>query len=115
MDLRRLDLLILVACAVGRLTQWGHRDVEGLIAELTACGGRSVIAARWPIADVEAATLTTEIVHQYLLGLAGKTQMEPFARARALNRARCELVDHEDERVRIGMHLASAFEMYGLG
>jgi hypothetical protein len=101
--------------AVGRLKQDGHRDVEGLYAQLVAHGGRCVVAARWPIADVEAATFATELVHQYLDGLGPAGKVTPSARARALNRARRAVLDHADPACRVTTHLAAAFEMYGLG
>jgi hypothetical protein len=44
-DLGKLDLLMLVVCAVDRLKQDGQRDLEGLYAELVAHGGRSVVGA----------------------------------------------------------------------
>lgn len=114
-ELSRVDWLILVACAVGRLEQQGRRDVEGLYAQLVVHRSRSVMAARWPIADTEAATFVTEVVHQYLNALARNGGLEPFARARALNRARSKLLDGVDQRFRVSTHLASAFEIYGLG
>jgi hypothetical protein len=70
----------------------------------------------WPIADTEAATFAAELAHEYLQGLASTGgQPEPFARARAMNRARRNLLDHADPAVRVSFHLAAALEMYGLG
>ncbi len=114
-NLRSLDWLLLVACAIGRLEQESQRDVEGFYAEFVAHGGRSVVAARWPIADVEAATFATEMVHQYLEGIQRTGGPAPFARARALNNARRRLLDHPDPAFHISFQLASAFDIYGLG
>ncbi len=114
-NLSGLDLLVLVACAVGRLQQSGERDVIGLYAHLLAHRGRTVIAARWPVADVEAAALAAELVHQYATAVENGMAATPFARARALNRARRALLDEGDARYRVGRHLASAFEIYGRG
>jgi hypothetical protein len=65
-DLGNADLLVLLACSVGRLRQDGSRDVEGLYAELAAHHGRTVIAAPWTIADNETASLGHAIVREYL-------------------------------------------------
>jgi hypothetical protein len=113
-DLSRLDLLVLVACAVGRLRQQENRDVDGLYARLVTQGGRCVLAARWPIADTEAATFVTELVRQYVGEVEGKGGFMPFDRARALNQARRILLTEGDEAYRLSPHLASAFEIYGL-
>jgi hypothetical protein len=114
-DLSRVDLLLLVACAVGRLHEEDNsRDIKGLYTQLAAHRCRSVIAARWPIADTEAATFAAEVVHHYLLALRGDAP-GPFARSRALNQARRKLVDHPSDAVRVSSHVASAFEIFGRG
>jgi hypothetical protein len=114
-DLSRVDLLLLVACAVGRLHEEDNsRDIKGLYTQLAAHRCRSVIAARWPIADTEAATFAAEVVHRYLAALRGGAPV-PFARSRALNQARRELVDHPSNAVRVSSHVASAFEIFGRG
>jgi CHAT domain-containing protein len=114
-DLHHVGLLVLCACAVGRLQQIGDRDVEGLYTKLVVHKGRSVVAARWPIADTEAATFVAELAHQYMLAVDGERGRERFARSRALNEARKYLLDHSDPRYRVSWHLAAAFELYGLG
>ena len=114
-DLSDIDLLILVSCAVGRLTQSGDRDVEGLYARLAVHGARCVAAARWPIADLEAAVLVVEFVNEYLRELARTGVVRPFDRARALNRARRRTLYGGSLPVRVSFHQAAAFEMYGLG
>lgn len=112
-NLQWVDLLVLSACSVGRLEQDGARDVEGLYVKLAAHHGRAVIAARWPIADNETAIFTEEIVRQYIARAEANptAPTPPFARARALNAARRRLLENDD----ITFHLASAFEIYGLG
>lgn len=111
-DLSSLDLLLLVACAVGRLAQDGQRDVEGLYAKLVAQGCRAVIAARWPIADTEAAVFATILADEYLtLRKETAGQTVPFLRARALNRARRLAVSEQA----VTEHLAAAFDLYGYG
>jgi hypothetical protein len=114
-NLDDVDLLLLLACSVGRLRQDGTRDVEGLYAELAAHHGRTVIAARWPIADNETASLGSAIVREYLAEVAklnGNGERLPvFARARALNRARRLAIASGA----VSMHLAAAFEIFGLG
>lgn len=114
-NLSRLDWLLLVACAVGRLKQEGQRDIEGLCAQLFAHQGRCVLAARWPIADTEAATFIIEVVHQYLELMRREDWFSSFVRARALNRARHTLVGDGTDPFSVSFHLASAFEVYGLG
>ncbi len=113
-DLSQTDLIILASCSVGRLNDKGVDDIEGLCAELAANRGRTVIAARWPIADTETATLVAEIVDQYLQickELGSDKPLPLFARARAFARARRKLLNDN----KISLHLASAFELYGLG
>jgi hypothetical protein len=109
-----LDLLVLAACAMGRLDQGYGRDVEGLYVQLLARGCRTFVAARWPIADTEAATFLTELFRHYCENLEC-TRRRHFARARALNQTRNALVDHPDPTVRVTRHLASSFELYGRG
>jgi len=114
-DLSRIDLVVLVACSVGRLRQDRRHDVEGLFAELAAHHGRCAIAARWPIADCESATFAVEVMRFYLEEAERNDgPLPPFARARALNRARRALVDR-DAPVRVTEHLAAAFEIYNFG
>jgi hypothetical protein len=115
-DLGRLDFLIFVACAIGRLRQSDLLDVEGFCARLVASGARCVVAARWPIADREAATFATELVKEYLEAVDKDGLSAPFLRARALARTRRRLLDSPpDEDARVTKHLASAFDIYGLG
>lgn len=116
-QLEPLDLLFFVACSIGRLSASGALDTEGFYAELAARRARSVIAARWPIADAEAATFATEVVKHYIEALEQHGRAAPFLRARALNGARKRLLDDPTlpETVRVGEHLASAFEIYGRG
>ncbi|MCY2989642.1 MAG: hypothetical protein NTY19_17460, partial [Planctomycetota bacterium] len=99
------------ACSVGRLQQDGDRDVAGLCAELAASRGRTLIAARWPIADTETARFTQLLVDEYLAAAqaANGGVLPLFARAfrRALDRAEAD--------PEITFHLAAAFDLYGLG
>jgi hypothetical protein len=112
-NLRATDLIVLAACSVGRLCEDSGRDVEGLCAELAAHHARTVVAARWLIADSETAELTSEFLHQYLEAVGNRGDLTPpaFARARALNRACRRLL----ETGAITFHLAAAFQIYGLG
>ena len=113
-DLSPVDLLLLVSCAVGKLTQQGHLDVEGLYAQFVNHRGRCVVAARWIIADLEAAEFAAEFAREYLAVLKSLPEgqpIPPFTRARAMNRARRKLLANDT----ITQHLAAAFEMYGLG
>jgi CHAT domain-containing protein len=110
-DLGGVDLLVLVACAVGRPQQDRGRDVEGLYARLVANRGRSVVAAKWPIADTEAALLVGDLVSEYLKEFRRTGEVRPFDRSRALNRARQRMLDAE----LVTVHQAAAFDVYGLG
>jgi CHAT domain-containing protein len=114
-DLHDVDVLILVCCAVGHLSQDGTQDVEGLYTRLVSQGAKSVIAAKWPIADVEAAELASTFMEEYSkeIGLDGKVL--PFGRARAFHRARMTLLNHMHEDRRISFQVATAFDLYGLG
>jgi hypothetical protein len=114
-----LDILVLVACAVGRLQQNGYRDVESFYAELLARQCRCVLSARWPIADNEAAVLVVSFINAYLSLLKEKQQIScNFLRARALNRTRHMLhnhIRHSQNHPLLTDHLVQAFEIYGLG
>lgn len=119
-DLASLDLMFLVACAVGRLSQSvfgsGERDVSGLYARLATC--RAVIAARWPIADVEAAFFAATFIDEYLKATDRHGGLlPPFARARLLNKVRQRLTQPHagSEQPLVSRHLAHTFELYGLG
>jgi hypothetical protein len=113
-DLSSLDFLVLMACAVGRVNQQGDRDVEGLYSRLLVHRGRCVLAARWKIADAEAAGFITEVLRHYRRQVGDGQTFVPFARARALNEARKQLVGPVEEQGRVSFHLASAFEIYGV-
>jgi hypothetical protein len=114
-DLSRVDLLVLVACAVGRLRQWSDRDVEGLYASLAACGARSVIAARWDVDDQEAAAFTKEVVTEFMKSVTDLNESSAYCRAAALNRARKRLLTPNGPMSNMGIHVAAAFELYGAG
>jgi hypothetical protein len=103
------DWLVLAACAVGRLTEDAQNDAEGLYTACAKSGARSVLAARWPVADAETAALVCAAVSEYLADADA-----PFPRARALNRAR-RLADHPLAAYRVSRHVLSAFDVLGLG
>ena len=109
-DLRNVDLLYLVACGVGRLIDDDEREVVGLLVDLAASGVRSIISSKWPISDTESACLAAEFLEQYLLRPHGT-----FARSRALNRARRKLLSDADHNYRPSLHVASAFDLFGVG
>lgn len=114
-NLGNVDTLILCCCAVGRLNQNGQSDVEGMYARLAAHGARCVVAARWQIADFEAALLLGEFLSNFFSMENTQKGMRPFDRARAFNIARKKLLSSADSLMTITHHLASAFEIYGLG
>ena len=111
-DLSQIELLVLAACVIGRVTSIDVRpDVEGFVAELLAHRAGPVIAAKWTIADIETAVFVSEVVNEYL---AGRSEMpERFAAARALNRARKNLLHRSSSSQKVTAHLASAFDVYG--
>lgn len=115
-DLRKTDLILLSACSVGRLQQDGSRDVEGLCAELAAWHGRTVVAARYPIADAETANFAAAVLRQYFREIdswqPGRLS-PPFARARSLNAVRRHF--KSQDFLDVTRHLVSAFELYGFG
>ncbi len=111
-DLSRLDLIVFAACSVGRLSEFGMRDVEGLTAEVLAHGGRSMVAARWPVSDLETADLLRAFLREYLHGLErSDSRARTFFRARALNKARQECCTTGP----VTQHVGAAFEIFGLG
>jgi len=120
-DIGNPDLLFLGRCVGGRLNQTASEalDVRGLYTRLAAC--RAVIAARWPICNIQAATFTVEFMMGYLSALKeAKTRGEPavadFVRARILNDVRRRLTRPTADRPPlVTRHLAHAFELYGLG
>lgn len=114
-DLSSVDVLILCCCAVGRLTQEGGRDVEGMYSRLAAHGARCTVAARWVIADQESAIFMGEFLKQYLHSYRKQNKVRPFDRARALNRARRNVISGRCSSIPVGQHAVGAFEMFGLG
>jgi hypothetical protein len=119
-NLEHTDLLILASCSVGRLSQYGVNDVEGMCAELAAHNGRCVIAARWPIEQNQTADFTTEIVRRYQLAveqLGAKQAFVPaFTRARAFCDARRDLLTIPplgESNTALSQHVAAAFSIYG--
>ena len=111
-DMRNLDILVLVACAVGRLKSSRNIDVEGLYTKLLIARCPTVLAARRPIADTEAAHFAAEFVDQYMTRLTNPPHGNaPFLRARAFNACRRVFRDSDV----VTDHLIQAFELYGLG
>ncbi|GAA0984696.1 hypothetical protein GCM10009555_058900 [Acrocarpospora macrocephala] len=118
-DWRAVNLLILVSCSVGRLTQTEDQDVEGLCVRLALHRARAVLACRWPVIAPQAIAFANEVVAQYLAlrqepGDATRANL----RARAVNAARRRFLKAdgtrmEDEIVRL--NTVAAFELYGLG
>ena len=118
-DLMEDGDMMMAACAVGRLRQdagpvgWsrshGDPDVEGLVAQLAVRGVRTLMAAKWPVADTETSRFVAAAVEEYLDALPADGPPPPFARARAANRARRRCGDGFTE------HVAAGFEVYGCG
>jgi len=114
-DLKDVETLLLCSCAVGRLTQNGQRDVEGLYARLATRGARCVVAARWEIADFEAAVFLGEFVNRYIDLEQRQGWLRQFDRARVFNAARQSVLNAGDRIMSVTNHVASAFDVYGLG
>ena len=109
--LHQIDILVLCACAVGRLRQpaYSVRDAEGLCTQVVANGGRCVLAAKNPIADREAARFLARFAEEFLADERGGR----FAAARALNRTRRALVTSDHDADSVSAHLAGSFELLG--
>jgi hypothetical protein len=65
-DLRTVELLVHVACSVGRVAQTPIRGVDGLCVELTASRARSVLAGLWSLHCLDAVELCTDAARRYL-------------------------------------------------
>jgi hypothetical protein len=108
--LSHVDLVFLVACAVGRVHENEESEIEGLSIELAAHGIRSVIAARWPVSDTEGAEFAANFLDNYL-----KNPQGDFAHARALNLTRKALLKRGCGRPSVGFDVLAAFELLGVG
>ncbi|QDV48414.1 CHAT domain-containing protein [Gimesia fumaroli] len=106
-DFSQVDVLTLMSCSVGRLSQNPGEDAQGLCATIAGNGGRTIVAARWNVADIESAHLISEFGRE-LSKIENKHH--PFMRARALNQARKTALSQG-----VSMHVAAAFELYGVG
>lgn len=107
------ELLVLCCCAVGRLTQNAFEDVQGLCARLSQRGTKCLVAARWPIADLEAAILLKHFLSFYFENTSSE-QRSMFANARAFNKARKCAMQETIGSLVCGRSLIGAFEIYGL-
>ncbi|HEX4955380.1 MAG TPA: CHAT domain-containing protein [Thermoanaerobaculia bacterium] len=120
-DLSGVDLLILVSCSIGRAENTRQLDVEGFCVQLAAHRAKSILACRWPVDAIEAATFANEVLAQYLLLLEERrnpgSRSARGLRARAFGAARSEFAKPANgrDRPRVGLNTAAAFEMYGLG
>ena len=107
-SLENCDLLIFASCSVGRLRKNGA-DVQGLVSSLASNRARSIIAARWPIASNETTQYVSAITEQ-LLSEYDAEQLATSYRARSMNIARRRLLADGT----ISLHLAAAFDFFGL-
>ena len=114
-DLSGVEWLLLVSCSVGRVQGSSVRDVEGLCVELALHRCRSVLAAKWPVEGLQAATVANRVLEEYLElrrqfddGQLGPDLSDARLRSLALNRARQHLG-------REYLNTLAAFELYGLG
>lgn len=111
-DLSRVGLLLMVSCAIGRLSQERDLDVTGFCVQLAMHQGFAVIAARWSILQGEAVEFANAIVECYLQQTkpqnGNATTLLP--RAHALNEARKQLFP-----ATIGWSTLAAFDLYGQG
>ena len=114
-DLHRVEFLLLICCAIGRLEGGAGRTVEGFAARLLTAGGLSTMAARWSIEVGAAAKIAEEVLRLYLEARAKVTDTTaPLAdyriRARALRQARVNF-GHRPEL----LNVLAALEVYGQG
>jgi hypothetical protein len=120
-DLSCVDLLILVSCSIGRAENTRQLDVEGFCVQLAAHRAKSILACRWPVDAIEAATFANEVLARYLV-LLEERRKAGFRSARGLRApafaaARSEFAKpaNGQNRPLVGLNTAAAFEMYGLG
>jgi hypothetical protein len=115
MRLELFELMLVIACSLGRHRQTGALDAESFCCDLTLNGMRSAVAARWPVHSEQAADVGNEIARQYLLlrrdlSLGGADLTRARIRARALNLARRELLASGSDC----LNTLAAFELWGL-
>ncbi len=106
------QVLVLAACAVGRVEQEKLSSIAGLYAELASNGCETVVSAKWPIADTEASQIAAELVRGLMVLHDYSGSRSPFLRARVLNDAKKKLFG--TDRC-ISLNQVSAFELYGFG
>jgi hypothetical protein len=115
MRLELFELMLVLACSLGRHRQTGAVDVESFCCDLTLNGMRSAIAARWPVHSQQAADVGNEIAWQYLclrekLTAGGASLTAARIRARAVNLARRKLLKGGSDY----LNTVAAFELWGL-
>lgn len=128
-DLSRVEFVLLVSCAVGRLVGGGGRDVKGLVIRMILAKARSVLSARWSIEVTAAVEIATQVIREYIAlrhEPPGDARPEPGrplaeARLRALALARTRAF-FESRPVSEGgrtyeeyLNVLAAFEVFGLG
>ncbi len=114
MPLEQFELLLIIACSLGRHQTTGAIDAESFCCDLTLNGGRSAIAARWPIIGSLAAHIGCEIAKEYLAlrntnNVTGPELTKSRLRAVAFNNARKAIA--KDERY---LNTLAAFDLWGL-
>ncbi|MEM7476269.1 MAG: CHAT domain-containing protein, partial [Planctomycetota bacterium] len=65
-QLAQVEFPQFISCSVGRNSDSGAHDFEGLSCELARVGARSALVAVWPIHSLQAAHFSNEVTHQYL-------------------------------------------------
>lgn len=110
------DFLVLASCAMGKLLHSSGQDVEGFLADLFTQGAKSVLAAKWRIADMETSQFLYEVITSYLREFEINPS-EKFLRARVLNRVLRDFFETSNDHQipKFTKHLAMAFDIYGLG
>lgn len=113
-DLRNVDFLIQVSCAIGRVLGGEVSDFDGFCVETAASGCRSVLAGKWPVSAVEAPVLAAEVAIEYARLVASTAERlcdSKSLRSSALSNVRCRL----EGSGTVGLNTLAAFDLYGIG
>lgn len=111
-----VDFLVLASCAMGHMLQYPDRNAEGFLTQLFTQGARSVLAAKWRIADRETARFVKRVVQRYMELVDGEPTGQCLC-ARAMNLAYRDFSASAEvtETAEVTKHLMSAFDSFGRG
>lgn len=112
-DLSRVTLLVQVSCSIGRLSGDLDTDVDGFCVDTAIAGGRSAIAAKWPVSAQESPRLAALIANSFSKQMKDSSPNEALCCRAFADAQRRAIQGREDGVPSIGLNTLAAFELYG--